>query len=152
MIVKKASIDNLQSVKQLNQELFEHDYKFDNTLDGSWPSRNEKYYKDRISKSDSITLVAVEAGDIVGYLIGCIVTPEDYRKTKNMAELENMFVKKEHRGKKIGSQMIKEFFKWAKSKGIKRLRVIASAQNKEAIEVYKKNSFFEYSSVLEANI
>ena len=49
-------------------------------------------------------------------------------------------------------QLIKEYIKWAKDKKIKRIRVIASAMNSNAIAIYKKTDFSDYNLVLEREI
>lgn len=152
MIIKKATLRDLESIRKLNQELFYNDFKFDKTLNLHWPSKNKNYYKKRILDRNSLVLIAKSDDKIIGYLIGAISKAENYRKIRKIAELENMLVKKEHRGKKIGSQLIKGLFKWAKSKKISRLKVITSSKNKKAIGFYKKNSFFEYGLSLETKI
>lgn len=152
MKIRKASLKDLEQIKKLNQELFYHDYNFDNTLDLKWPDKNKEYYKKRITDKNSIALVAENEKNIVGYLFGAITEAQEYRNIKKIAELENMFIVKEHRGKGIGKKLIENFIQWAKNKKIKRIKVIASAQNQQAIEVYKKNRFSEYDLVLEADI
>lgn len=150
--IRKAKLSDLEDVRKLNQKLFYHDFEFDKTLNLSWPKKNKKYFKERILSKNSITLIAENNNLIVGYLIGTIVNSQDYRKAIKIAELENTLILPDYRGKKIGTRLIKEFFKWAKSKKIKRAKLIASAKNKRAISVYKKNSFFEYDLVMEANL
>ncbi|MFH1802781.1 MAG: GNAT family N-acetyltransferase [archaeon] len=152
MKIRKATIEDLKEIKKLNQELFHHDFKFDKTLDIGWPSKNEDYYKKSITGKDSITLIAEDEGEIMGYLIGAITTAADYRKIKQIAKLENMLILKEHRRKGVGKQLIKEFIDWAKVKDAHKAKVIASAQNEPAINAYKSMGFEEYSKTLEVDI
>lgn len=152
MIIKMASIKDLGEIKELNQELFNHDFKFDKTLNVKWPSKNKKYYLASIKSKNSIVLVVKIEDKTAGYLIGSITSPESYRKIKKIAELDNMLVRKEYRGQGIGTSLIKEFLKWAKSKKMERVRVIASAENKLAINTYSKNGFRAYNQVMEMKI
>lgn len=152
MKIVKATLKDLESIRKLNQELFYHDYKFDKTLNLNWPSKNKDYYKKRILDKNSLVLIVKENNKAIGYLIGTITKCENYRKIHKIAELDNMLVKKEHRNQNIGSKLIKELFKWTKSKKFSRLKVVTSSKNKKAIRFYKKNSFFEYHLALEAKI
>ncbi len=151
--IMKAKSKDVESVKSLNQKLFHNDFHFDDTLDVTWPTRNKKYYTDRIKEKNSLVLIAKNKSDIVGYLIGTIMKNHDnWRKINNLAELENMLVLEAYRGQGIGSKMINKFVKWAKSNKVKRARVVASAANNVAINAYKKNGFDSDNNVMEMNI
>ncbi len=152
MIIRKAILKDLSEVKNLNQELFNHDSEFDETLCTKWPSKNKSYYKEKITKKSAITFVAEEDGIIIGYLIGSMNKTLSYRKIRIIAELENMFVKREFRGKGIGKSLINNFKKWANSKGAKKARVVAYTKNNRALKVYEKNGFEQYCSVLELKL
>ena len=144
-------MNDLEDIKNLNQKLFYNDYLFDKTLDLAWPSKNKKYFKKHILDKNSLTQVAEDKGKIIGYAIGSITKAESYRIIKHFAELENMLIIKNYRGKGIGTKLILNFLQWAKNKGIKRTRMIASADNKEAIALYKKIGFKEHNIILEQN-
>jgi len=149
--IRKATLKDLEEIKKLNQELFNYDFKFDKTLDLEWPSKNKDYYKKRITGKDSITLIAEDEKKIVGYLIGVIVEGEGYRNIKKIAELENMFISENYRRKGIGKSLIINFINWAKGENVKKIKVVASAKNNCAIELYKKSGFSDHNLVLEAN-
>ena len=152
MNIQKATLADVDDIIALNQELFHHDFKFDNTLDITWPSHNRKYYTGRIKNNNSLVLIVKIGKETIAYLITNIANAEEYRTVKKIIELENMLVKSEYRGKKIGSKLIQEACAWGKSKGIKKAKIIASSLNKAAIHVYKKNKFKEYNICLEADI
>ncbi|MCK9379109.1 MAG: GNAT family N-acetyltransferase [Candidatus Moranbacteria bacterium] len=63
-----------------------------------------------------------------------------------------MFVLDKHRGMGVGSKLYQAFVNWSKSKGVKRLRVGASAQNVVGINFYRKNGFADYDLILETNL
>ncbi len=152
--IVKAKLEDIGSIMNLNQELFNFETynKFDNTLDSTWPIKNKKYFKDRIIKNNHLTIIAKIENNIVGYLIGSIQKAESYRKIKLIAELENMFIPLNHRNKGIGNLLVKEFIKWAKSKKVKRVKVIVTAANKHAISFYKKNGFLEHNFIMEMDL
>ena len=155
VVIKKATIDDLQKVQELNLELFKKEHEeYDSLLDLKWTfgETGTKYYKGRILKDDGCVLVATVENKIVGYLCGGIKKAEEYRNLPIVAELENTLVLEEFRSKGIGKQLFDEFIKWCKNKGVGKVRVEASAQNELAIKFYRTNSFEDYTLVLELDL
>ncbi len=63
-----------------------------------------------------------------------------------------MFVLEEYRERGVGGMLHDAFVKWCKGRGVKVLRVEASAENKQAIGFYRKRGFGDCSLVLEREI
>ena len=153
--IRKATIEDLEIILDLNLKLFEKEYQeFDKTFDCEWTKSEEgrKYFSNRILKDSGCALIASVDGRVVGYLVGGFVKPESYRLVSKMVELEDMYVLEEFRSKGVGAKLCEQFLAWADEKGVKRLRVTASAQNKRAIEFYRKNGFEDYDITLEKGI
>jgi len=152
--IRYATIADLPVIQKLNSMLFEKEYKeYDKSLDLEWPfgKTGEAYFKSRILGKNSCVLVA-EQGEIIGYLSGGIVNGENYRKIKKFAEIEHTFILKDYQRKGIGTKMSQTFIDWCKKKKVEIIKVSATAQNKEAIDFYKKNGFKEYVVLLEKNM
>lgn len=155
MKIRKATIKDLDAICVLNQKLFKYDYSnFDKTIDISWAFGNgqENMYRKDIIGKNSVVFVAIIEEKIVGYILCKIIDGEVYSKDKKVAFLEDMFVLEEYRGKGIGARLVKEFFKWEKSKGMKRATVTVSIKNKAAIGFYKSAGFVGQDLVLERKI
>lgn len=153
MIIRKATAEDIPKIKELSQDSFYHGAQFDQTLDTSWPSLHSEYYEGLVNKAKVMTFVAEENDRIVGYLIGRIIKAENWRKNiKQIAELENMFIAERYRGQGIGKELIKQFKMWAEKSKVKHLKVIASAENTQAIEIYKRSGFYESALILEASL
>lgn len=155
VIIKTATINDLQKVQELNLKLFEKEHKeFDSLLNLDWTfgEVGTKYYQDRISKDDDCVFVAIVDNKIVGYLCGGLTKAEDYRNLPIVAELESTFVLDEFRSKGIGKQLYNKFIEWCKTKNVGKLRVEASAQNELAIKFYRNNKFKDYTLVLETDL
>ncbi len=153
MEIRKARVEDVNDILRLNQKLFDNEYSnFDKTLDCGWPPNNKDYFKDSIKDENFISLVAVSNRKIIGYLIGSIHKAEEYRKLKELAEVDNTFVLEEHRGKGVGKKLFEEFLEWSKKRGIDRMKVVASSKNKKAINFYKKCGFKDYNLTLEGDI
>lgn len=150
--IRKATINDLESIKKLNKKLFELEYdNFDDSLNIEWPlsENGTDYYKDAINNSYSI--IAEIEGQVIGYLIGSINTELDYNTTKQ-AELDNMYVEEEYRKLGIGKLLFNNFKEECKRNSINELKVTASYKNKNAINFYIKNGFEEADLTLKQKI
>ncbi len=146
MLIRKALIQDLESVQKLNSDLFKHDFELDPTLDLDWPSSEEgrKYFEKSIISEDSTTVVADNNGKIVGYMIAALTeTPVYIRKDIRMIEVENTFIQEEFRRQSLGTQMYEEIKSWAKGKGANMVMVTASYNNEKAKNFYKKMGLAE---------
>ena len=155
VIIKNATIYDLQKVQELNLKLFEKEYEeYDPLLNLNWTFGKEgtKYYKDRVSKDDGCVLIAIVENEIVGYLCGGIKKAEAYRNLPIVAELENTFVLEDFRSKGVGKQLFDEFINWCKNKKVGKVRVEGSAQNERVIKFYRTNNFKDYTLVLELDL
>jgi len=153
MEIREAKIEDVDDILNLNQKLFDYEFaNFDDTLDCSWSPKNRDYFENAVKNKNSIALVAISDGKIIGYLIGSIHKTEDYRKLKEIVEVDNTFVDEEHRNKGVGKKLFEKFLEWAKNKGMNRMKVVASSKNKGARGFYKKCGFNDYNFTLEAEI
>ena len=153
--IKPATIDNLKSIQELNLMLFEKEYKeFDPTLDCKWPFSPDaiEYFTERLTKDNGCVFVAYADEQIVGYLAGGLHEADAYRILPKFAELENMLVLEKYRGLSIGTKLYQAFLDWCKTQRVTRLRVVASAQNSQTINFYRKNGFVDYDLILEKDI
>lgn len=151
--IQSATIENLKDIQDLNHQLcIKENKEFDATINPAYPiqKQGEEYFKDKIK--NGCTLIAVVDGKVIGYLVGGISDVEDYRNISKIAEAENMFILEEYRSMGIGKKLLQEFTEWCKSKKAQRIKAVASAQNKRAIEFYRREGFKDYDLVLEKKI
>ncbi|MFA6428461.1 MAG: GNAT family N-acetyltransferase [Candidatus Buchananbacteria bacterium] len=154
-VIKKARIQDLKAVQELNLLLFKKEYQeFDQTLDRQWTfsSAGEKYFKHRLTKDDGCIFLAYVDDKLVGYLAGGLNNHLPCRVLPKLAELENTLVLEEFRSQGIGTKLYQAFVDWCKTKGVKRLRVIASVQNVKGINFYRKSGFVDYDLILETEL
>jgi diamine N-acetyltransferase len=155
MEIRKATIEDLNRIQELNLLLFEKEYKeYDKLLDLDWTfgKVGEKYFRDALTKSNHCAFVVEVDGVVVGYIVGAIEKGENYRKLPKMAALDNIFVLEEYRSKGIGKMLYGEFVKWAKGNGVKRVKVEASPDNVEGIAYYENMGFKGFTITLEGEI
>jgi ribosomal protein S18 acetylase RimI-like enzyme len=151
IIMRKANFDDLPKIQELNNKLFELEYKFfDKSLNVGWTYEKAglDYFKEMIEKE--FVVLAVIENEIVGYLAGSICSVS-YTKAK-LAELDNMFILEEYRKYGIGTMLVNEFKKYCLEKGLNAINVTASSKNKNAIAFYMKNGFEELEIILRCNL
>jgi len=113
--IEKAGKGHLRAIQNLNLLLFKKEKKdYDNVLNLNWTFGKEgtKYFKEKITKPSSCTLLALANGKVVGYLAGGLVKEKWY--DVKSAELENMFVLKDYRKMGIGLKLYAAFKKWCR--------------------------------------
>lgn len=144
IIIRRATIEDLQIVQKLNNKLFELEYEnFDPALRVGWPySKKGIEYFTRMLNDEAV-FIALNNNIIVGYLAGSINFHPSCA-TKTLAEIDNMFIEEEYRKSGIGTLLINEFKNYCSNLGIEEMKVTASAKNTNAINFYKKNGFEDF--------
>ena len=149
--IRKATVQDLKIIQDLNYQLFVHDSEFESELNMNWPYREgENYFKEKITEDTGVCFVVEVEGKVVGYLAGGI-RGEDWLKPKR-SEIDNMFVAKGFRGRGIGKALVKEFMKWSKEQRVKRVVVNAFWGNEDSIKFYKKVGFKNYDQSLQLEL
>lgn len=144
IIIKKATIENLNEIQELNNQLFELEYNnFDSSLKVGWPFEKEgiEYFSDMLN--NQVVFITLVDNSVVGYLAGSINVESSY-VTKSLAELDNMFILENYRKYGIGTKLVNEFKKYCLNIGIQEIKVTASTRNNNAIKFYKNNGFEDF--------
>ena len=146
--IRKATINDLNSVQELNNSLFDLEFNnFDDTLKQGWPfEKDGKEYFEYMIKNEIVFVAEVEE-KVVGYLAGSICEQISYI-TETFAELDNMCIDEAYRRFGIGTLLMNKFKKYCKENNIQNIKVTASAKNSRAIQFYMKNGFEDYNITL----
>ncbi len=157
VVIKTATLADLQDVQELNLKLFEKEYKeYDSLLDLNWTfgKAGTKYHRDKISKDDGCILIAVSGNKTIGYLSGGLARVGSFGRSPDIsvAEIENFFILDKFRSKGIGKQLHNKFAEWCKIKNVDKIRLDVPFQNKSAIKFYKNNNFKDYYITLETDL
>ncbi len=155
MIVRKAKLKEVPAIVELWKE-FMRDH--DKIFLSKYP-QHKKYLRRRkdapkvmgefirknIHSKNATVVVAEEKGKLVGY--GMIMMKKDppvYVENTN-AYITDLFVKRQHRGKKISSEIKDALLQWAQEKGEHIISLNAFVVNTHARNVYKKWGLKEFS-------
>ncbi len=147
--IRSATKNEVKDLQDLNDEVFIDNQKYDDDLDMNWAKsdKGKEYFTEVLNNPESICLIAEEGSRKVGY-IAAGKKEISYRKSKYI-EIENMGVIPDFRSKGVGTLLIQESLKWAKSKGFQKAYVNSYFNNTAAIDFYKKNGFLETDLSLE---
>ena len=150
MVIRKAKIDELENILLLSDELTISDLPFDKKVDVNWAHtiNGQKHYEEKIKEISGVCFVAEINGKIFGYLTAAKKEVPSFRLVK-VAELENIFVKKEFRGNGAGKMLMDKFKEWAKEIKADKVAVSVFALNEKAIKFYKREGFMPQDLNLE---
>lgn len=153
IVIRRATMDDLRTVQDLNYGTFVNDLPYDPDLNMRWPyeKEGEDYFRSRIAGPDAVCFVAEVDGKPVGYVAGAIRKGEPYRLVQR-SELENMYVDENVRRSGVGRALVEELFKWSQEQGITQVFVSAYWGNDRAIEFYKSCGFESNAHDLQANL
>jgi ribosomal protein S18 acetylase RimI-like enzyme len=139
MIVRKAKIEEIETLLEFEQGIVEAERPFNPTLkDG------EIHYYD-LAKLVESPMSAVFVAELDGELIGSGYTLEkeakDYLKHDRYAHLGFMYVKPEQRGKGVNQKILDVLLNWAKERGLTEIRLEVYSENASAVKAYQKAGF-----------
>ncbi len=137
--VRKATINDLDTLLHFEQGIMEAERPFDETL----KQKDAHYYDLRtMLHSDAVELVIAELNqEPVGCGYARIEKAKPYNKHEQYAYLGFMYVLPEHRGKGINQRIVEALKAWSLSKGLTELRLEVYFQNEAAIKAYEKAGF-----------
>ena len=93
----------------------------------------------------SILIVAVENGEITGFLHGFLKLLPIYLNGGLSGNIGYTFVKPSCRGIGIGKKMVRSAKEWFKKKKCSSVEVQALSKNKEAVKFWRKMGFYDES-------
>lgn len=139
IVIRKASVTDVETLLQFEQELVDTERAFDPTLK---PHPNHYYDIEQMIRDPMVELVVAES---TGQLIGCgyarIEKAKDYLRHDKHAYLGFMFVHPRWRGKNINQMIIENLKQWAIVQGITEMRLEVYNDNLAAIKAYEKAGF-----------
>jgi len=137
--IREAKIDDLNTLKLFEQAVILYERPFAPNL----KKDPIEYYNvtDLIQQKNTDMLVATVAGEIVGSGYSLIRNSKPYKKPKQYAYLGFMYVLPEYRGKGINRKIIECLLDKIKERNITEVQLDVYAENKNALNAYKKIGF-----------
>jgi ribosomal protein S18 acetylase RimI-like enzyme len=133
---EKFSEKHLNSILELEKEWIDEDITY------GIVQSNEKAFVD--ANKDYFYL-ALDGAKVIGYIICEIVEKGEYNifpKDISFLQVNDVYVTKEYRNKKIGEKLLCKIEKEAKNNGIRNIFVSSATKDSDAIiRFYKKNGY-----------
>ena len=150
----RADASHMDQIMEVWKEFMEYHQLIDayyGTVEGGQVKFSE-YLTGRMSRTDSLVLVAVEGESLLGYCL-CYVQPRPPVFTEQaIGILSDLAVREDSRGEGAGGAMVEEAMGWLRSQGITRVELRTSAKNASAIDFYRKHGFWIYDHMMTREI
>ena len=146
MILRRPLKNEFEIYKKLEIEFYRHHKPYDTILQDVAPSKRslEKEFLNLLKDRNSFFCFAELNNKVVGYIYGIIRKGEANKKGwRRIGDLNSIIVLKEFRRKGIAEYMVREFFKWLKSKNIRYVEANSNIKNDPIIKFNKKMGFQE---------
>ncbi len=146
--IRKATAKDLRTVQLIGRETFFETFSDSNTEDDMnkylEDSFNDSKLTSELSNPDSLFYIAWEDGSAVGYLKINTGIAQTEQQDKKALEIERIYVKSSHHGKKVGQLLYEKALEVAQQQHNSYLWLGVWEKNPRAIRFYEKNGFTSF--------
>ncbi len=150
--IRKATIDDLRTVQRIGKETFFETFAEGNTEEDMQRYLEESFNDGRVSAElsnpESLFFIAWEAEIPVGYLKVNIGSAQTEREDDKALEIERIYVKSSHHGKKVGQLLYQKALELAQQQHHSYIWLGVWEKNPRAIKFYEKNGFVAFGQHL----
>ncbi|WP_426482790.1 GNAT family N-acetyltransferase [Chryseobacterium sp. R2ACT005] len=148
IIINKAVAEDLETLQSLGIQTFSETFAEDNTEEAMKKyleeSFNTEKIKSELNNPDSSFYIAWEEDNPVGYLKVNSGKAQTELQDETSLEIERIYVKKSHHGKKVGQLLYNQALDTAQQLKKIYLWLGVWEENLRALHFYKKNGFVEF--------
>lgn len=148
IIINKASVEDTDIIQELGIQTFSETFAEDNTEEAMdkylKESFNTEKVKSELNNPDSYFYIAWEEDNPVGYLKVNHGKAQTELQDETSLEIERIYVKKSHHGKKVGQLLYDQALKTAEELNKSYLWLGVWEENLRALNFYRKNGFVEF--------
>ncbi|MDR3025369.1 GNAT family N-acetyltransferase [Chryseobacterium sp.] len=148
IIINKASSEDIETVQSLGIQTFTETFAEDNTEEAMKKyleeSFNTEKIKSELNNPDSFFYIAWEEDNPVGYLKVNSGKAQTELQDETSLEIERIYVKKSHHGKKVGQLLYNQALETARHLNKSYLWLGVWEENLRALNFYRKNGFVEF--------
>ncbi|PWW29365.1 GNAT family N-acetyltransferase [Chryseobacterium sp. AG844] len=148
IIINKASAEDVEIVQSLGRQTFSETFAENNTEEAMKKyleeSFNTKKIKSELNNPDSFFYIAWEEDNPVGYLKVNSGEAQTELQDDTALEIERIYVKKSHHGKKVGQLLYNKALETAEQLKKSYLWLGVWEKNLRALQFYRKNGFVEF--------
>ncbi|MGI9583103.1 GNAT family N-acetyltransferase [Chryseobacterium sp. RRHN12] len=148
IIISKSGTEDLEILQNIGIQTFTETFAEDNTEEAMRKyledSFNTEKMKSELNNPDSLFYIAWEEDNPVGYLKVNSGKAQTELQDDTSLEIERIYVKKSHHGKKVGQLLYNQALETAQQLGKSYLWLGVWEKNLRAINFYSKNGFVEF--------
>ena len=148
IIINKASVEDLETLQSLGKQTFYETFAKDNSEEAMQKYLEESFtaekIKSELNNPDSQFFIAWEEDNPVGYLKANSGKAQTELQDETSLEIERIYVKSSHHGKKIGQLLYDKALEIARQLNKTYLWLGVWEENERALNFYKKNGFVEF--------
>jgi len=104
----------------------------------------EEHLKNLMAEADTLVLVALDNGKVVGLSIAQVRKSSPAFKRGRFGFIDEMAVKAEYRRRGVGTQILEKILDWFKSRNIDMVELDIAAANQVGYPFWKKHGFRAY--------
>lgn len=143
--------DNFEQLIQLSRDFFEeyesHHAEFFK-IDKINDQHITDYFYRWLNNENGVTFIAVEDGNIVGYITVYVQDQSSFWAVKTIGHISGLMVSKAHRRKGIAELLYDASLKFFKQKKVRYFTVFTSVNNQGALNFYEKQEMIPLYSTM----
>lgn len=148
IIINTSSEKDLETLQNIGIQTFTETFAEDNTEEAMKKyleeSFNTEKIKSELNNADSFFYIAWEEDNPVGYLKVNSGKAQTELQDESSLEIERIYVKKSHHGKKVGQLLYNQALEIARHLNKSYLWLGVWEKNLRALNFYRKNGFVEF--------
>ncbi len=146
MEIRKATLDDLEGVKDLKLQAKASEARYNTSLRPLADSREEyvRYLRDDLASEDGVVFVATDGDEAVGTITGRIHTTLPIRVHRKQGNVSNLFVASHYRGRGVAAKLVRELLRWFRGEGIADVYLSVHCGNAPALKLFRKLGFQDY--------
>ncbi|MDQ0594192.1 ribosomal protein S18 acetylase RimI-like enzyme [Chryseobacterium ginsenosidimutans] len=148
IIINKASFEDLETIQNLGIQTFSETFGESNSEEAMKKYLEESFniekIKAELNNPHSFFFIAWEENDAVGYLKLNSGKAQTELHDETSLEIERIYVKKSHHGKKVGQLLYEQALETAQQQNKAYLWLGVWEENLRAVNFYRKNGFVEF--------
>jgi len=144
--IRKATIDDLETVVDFCVQLTEMHHKYSNYYKKGKDIEQilrETYELDLVAEN-TLILVAEDKGNVIGYFDTAIKEAEKFKSVENVAYIYDVFILPAYRNKGLLKKFMAIAIESYKKQGIKVFELRVDVNNKEALAAWSKLGFKDW--------
>jgi len=151
MKIREAAEKDANNIKSLWIKSLKNEKRLNNNIDLRSEIKDFKKNFPKFFKENNYFL-AEENGNILGFVGGKIKAGSGFYKNVKIGEMWGLFVEEKYRNKGVGTELIKAFISWLKTKKAEIAELCVSANNADAIKLYENLGFKDFIITKRKNI